>query len=163
MDPVRKRAFDYQIELHQKGRTCHGCSGVCCTDKHNSMMVNKEEAALIFDFLKTRPNLDETMVKVSQCIREYRLDFVPPGLKGQTLRKKYTCPFFSGGELGCQLPFEIKPLGCLMFNPVSDGKKGEDCRSEFGPLEDQKEPAAGKMKFSIPYALELIKTGTWPE
>ena len=48
------------------------------------------------------------------------------------MRKTYTCPFFSKQELGCPLPREVKPYGCLAFNAHNNIKKAspESCYAD---------------------------------
>ena len=52
------------------------------------------------------------------------------------IRRTYTCPFFSGNELGCLLDSLIKPYGCLAFNFHGATKEGVDCYSKEVLLEE---------------------------
>lgn len=54
--------------------------------------------------------------KLQETIKKYRLDQLVGYSRKSFLRRTYTCPFFNHSELGCPLPVEIKPYGCLAFN-----------------------------------------------
>lgn len=136
------------------------------------MMVTPLEALEVMNHLNVHSmKNDELKDKISKTIQQYRLEH-PAGPRGKTLvRKTYTCPFFNHQELGCPLPREIKPYGCLAFNAHDKEKKaGEFCfsdlkiqesRAQDNLWEDQKNVDL-KKKFNIwwektPLPLALIE------
>lgn len=113
-------------ELEADGMGCSGCKGDCCTFEANSMMVTPLEAMELLPFVT-----EDFIEKCSETIIKFRLDH--PGGNGRRsfIRRTYTCPFFNHKELGCPLPREIKPYGCLAFNAHhAELKAGEHCFSE---------------------------------
>lgn len=119
-------------ELEAQGMGCIGCAGTCCTFEANSMMVTPLEASELMIHLKAQDFLtDELKTKLIETIKTYRLEHPPGNGRRSYLRKTYTCPFFNHQELGCPLPREIKPYGCLAFDSHHVEKKAsEHCYSE---------------------------------
>lgn len=111
---------------------CLGCSGTCCTYEANSMMVTPLEAFELINYLKEENLLDEVLKeKLNETISKFRLEHPPGNGRRSYLRKTYTCPFFNHKELGCPLPREIKPYGCLAFDSHHvELKASEHCYSE---------------------------------
>ena len=134
MDPYlrRKVIIDRMNELESSGKDCKGCSGTCCTYEANSMMVTPIEAVELVDYLKAKNLFDnELKSRLLVTVSKYRLDQAVGDGKRSFLRRTYTCPFFNHKELGCPLPREVKPFGCLAFNAHDLEKKaGEFCFSE---------------------------------
>jgi hypothetical protein len=101
------------------------------------MMVTPLEALELMNYLTVSGMKEEGLrLKIEEAVRTYRLDHAPGNGKRSFLRKTYTCPFFGFKELGCPLPREIKPYGCLAFNTHhKDEKAGEHCYSDKELLE----------------------------
>jgi hypothetical protein len=123
-------------ELKSSGIDCLGCSGRCCTFEANSMMLTPLEAIELISYLKTNNLLTPELLKKLQETRSsYRLEPKYQNTRSY-LRKTYTCPFFNNGELGCPLPREVKPYGCLAFNAHHQtNKASSECFSELDILE----------------------------
>ncbi len=96
------------------------------------MMVTPLEAIELLSYLEVRGfRTQELKEKCQDTINKFRLDH--PGGNGRRafIRRTYTCPFFNHQELGCPLPRDIKPYGCLAFNAHhAELKAGEHCYSE---------------------------------
>jgi Fe-S-cluster containining protein len=123
------------------------------------MQITKAEAHDIYQYLATNNLITAALInKLNDTIKDYRLDIEMPALgKNINLRRTYTCSFYTPGATGCSLPFEVKPLGCLAFNPTEE-KSYEllNCVSDQKLLEQVSE--ADKNKSPIPIAvLEMIK------
>jgi hypothetical protein len=120
------------------GKHCGSCSGVCCTFVANSMQTTPLETWEIYVYLRDHRRLNAALRdQLLANIKRYRLDVQPPGDGRRSfMRRTYTCPFFMNGPLGCSLPPEVKPYGCLGFNPRSAGlTEGGDCASDQELLE----------------------------
>ncbi len=128
----RQGLIDEMNRAEAKGISCKGCSGTCCTYEANSMMVTPLEALELMSYLETSGMKDDTLrTQLEETIRNYRLDHAPGNGKRSYLRKTYTCSFFGFKELGCPLPREVKPYGCLAFNTHhKDEKANEHCYSD---------------------------------
>ena len=128
----RQILIDRMESLEAQGFGCKGCSGTCCTYEANSMMVTPLEAFELLHYLKNNNLLDESLKnKISGTVTQYRLDHQFGNGKRSYLRRTYTCPFFNHQELGCPLPRDIKPYGCLAFNAHHETEKaGVHCHSE---------------------------------
>lgn len=115
---------------------CLGCPGTCCTFEANSMLLTPLEAYEIFTFLKSEGLLTQDLkTKLENTVATYRLEPKFPNTRSY-LRKTYTCAFFGHVELGCPLPREIKPYGCLAFDSHhKELKATEHCFSEKELLE----------------------------
>ena len=123
-------------ELEAQGLDCQGCSGTCCTFEANSMMVTPLEAIELLSYLRQSNLADEELKnKCLETVRKFRLDQMLSTGRGSLLRRTYTCPFFGHRELGCPLPKEVKPFGCLAFNSHhAEEKAGGHCYSETNVL-----------------------------
>lgn len=100
------------------------------------MLLTPIEAFELYDYL-VKENLltTEFIQKLEACAKEYRLEAKYKGSRSY-LRKTYTCPFFGFKELGCPLPREVKPYGCLAFDSHHPTEKaGAHCYSEIEILE----------------------------
>lgn len=100
-------------------------------------MVTPLEALELMAHLQTSGMKDDTLrVQLEETTRTYRLDHASGNGKRSYLRKTYTCSFFGFKELGCPLPREVKPYGCLAFNTHhKDEKANEHCFSDKEILE----------------------------
>ena len=128
----RQNLIDRMESLEAQGFGCKGCSGTCCTYEANSMMVTPLEAFELLIYLRRNDLLNlELKEKISGTVSQYRLDHQFGNGKRSYLRRTYTCPFFNHQELGCPLPRDIKPYGCLAFNAHHETEKaGLHCHSE---------------------------------
>lgn len=108
------------------------------------MMVTPVEAFELYSFLKNQGQFDQELkTRLEETVRTYRLDQSIGNGKKSFLRRTYTCPFFNHKELGCPLPVEVKPFGCLAFNAHHEKEKaGEFCFSEKETLEKREEAFA---------------------
>lgn len=135
----RDNIIKRMLELESQGKSCVGCAGTCCTYEANSMMVTPLEAVELLQHLKSSGQLDdEFKEKCRETVKRYRLDHPAGNGRRSFLRRTYTCPFFNHKELGCPLPREVKPYGCLAFNAHHpELKAGEHCYSETELLEER--------------------------
>lgn len=115
-----------QLKLHQIG--CFNCDGHCCTKQSNSMKITPLEAFELLIFFETQ-DLNILKDKLRKNISEFRLEHeVYTGKKNNnSLRKTYTCPFYTVGSEGCSIRLENKPYGCLAFNPKLTDDNGSTC------------------------------------
>lgn len=137
MKPNRRETLITHMEaLEARGMGCIGCSGTCCTYEANSMLLTPLEAKELFDDLREKSLLTSRLrARLEETISEFRLSEKFPHERSY-LRKTYTCPFFNHSELGCPLPREVKPYGCLAFDSHHETQKaGEFCFSETALLE----------------------------
>lgn len=148
--------------LHEQGKSCRNCTGACCTFVFNSMQITPLEAWDLYQHLKSRNEWTKDLeVRLLETISSFRLDVEPPGngLRSYT-RRRYTCPFFLDKSLGCPLPPEAKPYGCLAFNPLGSAvKDGENCTSSQEDLL-QRESIDLQEKKSNDKIIELLNL-TW--
>lgn len=141
----RTQLIEAMQQLANQGKDCSQCSGVCCTFVANSMQTTALETWEIYLYLRQQNLLnDTTRARLQQTVQRYRLDVPPPGDGArQFVRRTYTCPFFMNGPLGCSLPAEVKPYGCLGFNPLRAGvTEGGDCTSDQDLLAAREEAYA---------------------
>lgn len=124
-------------ELEFQGQSCIGCAGNCCTYEGNSMMITPWEAAELKLYLEAQGAFtQELKERMQETISKFRLDASTGNGRRSFIRRSYTCPFFNHKELGCPLPREVKPYGCLAFNAHHEVEKaGEFCYSERSLLE----------------------------
>lgn len=123
--------------LDSANSNCSNCSGKCCTFMANSMMITPIEAMDLYIYLNEE-NLwnDELKDKLKQSIKDFRLSETFDIGRGRSFRRTYTCPFYMTKFPGCPLPTEIKPYGCLAFNPTKgQPAAGEGCASALDLLE----------------------------
>jgi len=101
------------------------------------MMVTPVEAVELMEYLKTSGQFNnELKMRLQETVTKYRLDQGLGNGKRSFLRRTYTCPFFNHKELGCPIPREVKPFGCIAFNSHHvELKAGEHCYSEKEILE----------------------------
>lgn len=101
------------------------------------MMVTPIEAFELYTYLKETSQFnDELKKRLEETVAKYRLDQGLGNGRRSYLRRTYTCPFFNHKELGCPIPREVKPFGCIAFNSHDVEKKaGEFCYSEKDVLE----------------------------
>ncbi len=157
-------------EAEAQGLTCAGCAGTCCTYEANSMMVTPLEAIELLSYLRSESLADDLLKqKLEETVRTYRLDHATGNGKRSYLRKTYTCTFFGFKELGCPLPREVKPYGCLAFNTHHKEKKADEhCYSdkeELEKIDDQKLNAELKAKLGITWDKSPLPTALlalWP-
>jgi hypothetical protein len=135
----RETLLSAMKEFDKTQINCATCTGKCCTSVANSMQCSPIESLEIFNWLNDEKLWDDNMIlKLKTCISDYRLDYEIPTTRGVPLRRTYTCPFFNHGPLGCLLKPEIKPYGCLAFNPLSQKvSDGENCASNTDLLEQR--------------------------
>lgn len=147
-------------ELEKVGMGCLGCSGNCCTFEANSMLLTPLEAKELFDYLKIHQMLTpELKEKLRESVQQYRLEPKFNNNRRSYLRKTYTCPFFGFKELGCPLPREVKPYGCLAFDSHHvELKASEHCYSEKELLERREDlhPEEKEMNQKISQEMNLL-------
>lgn len=117
---------------------CFNCTGTCCTMSANSMQITPLEAfEMILSLDVTAETANDLRQKLKENIHHYRLDHeISLGKKAHShLRKTYTCPFFVPGPKGCTIKKELKPYGCLGFNPKLENDNGSTCHSDQSLLE----------------------------
>jgi hypothetical protein len=156
----REVLIERMNELEAVGMGCIGCQGNCCTYEANSMMLTPLEAVELMNYLKEN-NLAtlELKNKMLETVAKYRLEHPPGNGRRSYLRKTYTCPFFNHMELGCPLPREIKPYGCLAFDSHHvELKASEHCYSEKDLLEkrDALHPEEKEMNEKLKKDLNLF-------
>ncbi|MGZ3788717.1 MAG: hypothetical protein ACXVLQ_09355 [Bacteriovorax sp.] len=134
----RHLLIEEMSSLTEKEIHCFHCTGTCCTMSANSMQITPLEALeIILSLNVSVETLPELKLKLQKNIQDYRLDHeIFLGKKNLShLRKTYTCPFFSPGPKGCTIKKELKPYGCLGFNPRFENDNGSQCHSDFNLLE----------------------------
>jgi hypothetical protein len=133
----REILIDKMNDLESRGMGCLGCTGRCCTFESNSMMLTPIEAVELITYLKEKKHLNSDLLhNLQNTASKFRLESKPLKKQRSYLRKTYTCPFFTHAELGCPLPREIKPYGCLAFDSHhAELKASEHCYSEIDLLE----------------------------
>ncbi|MCC5850055.1 MAG: YkgJ family cysteine cluster protein [Verrucomicrobia bacterium] len=138
--PAERRANlrDHMRARHEAGNTCAACTGVCCTFVANSMRITPVEALDMKNRLisegRWTPELFATLTKT---VERYGLDR-ETGDGRRSLRKTYTCPFYTPGPRGCSIHPDHKPYGCLAFNARRPGiTEGGDCASSIHELENR--------------------------
>lgn len=136
----RQILIDEMETLTNKKVHCFNCSGTCCTFSANSMQITPIEAFEIILSLEVSPEqLPEIKKNLQTTILNYRLDHeIFLGKKvNSLLRKTYTCPFFVQGSKGCTIKKDLKPYGCLGFNPRIENDNGSQCHSNTELLENR--------------------------
>jgi Fe-S-cluster containining protein len=124
-------------ELESQGQSCIGCAGNCCTYEGNSMMITPWEAAELKLYLESQGAFTpELKSRLQGTVTKFRLDAFTGNGRRSFIRRSYTCPLFNHKELGCPLPREVKPYGCLAFNSHHEQMKASElCYSEKSLLE----------------------------
>jgi 23S rRNA pseudouridine2605 synthase len=112
MDRHRARLLEHVRRVQGSIRTCEGC-GLCCTEAFNSVRILPIEGRRIAAHLGALPaaRAAELLGRARDAVRRFRLR---PG----PARQAYTCPFLEP-DATCALPFDVKPVACLAFNPVT--------------------------------------------
>ncbi len=97
------------------------------------MQMTPVETKDLYEYLSSNLLWNEALVqRLKDNILEFRLDKEISTGRNTSFRRSYTCPFFKHESLGCPLPPEVKPYGCLAFNAISPGvKDGENCKSDL--------------------------------
>ena len=116
----REKLLNVMDELQASGVDCKHCVGTCCTMAANSIQITPLEGYELLRYLLGSDRwTEERVAKLERTVLEARLNVALNLPRNQIFRRTYTCPFFSGGKLGCAVPPELKPYGCLAFNPRS--------------------------------------------
>lgn len=135
--PARRAPLIQEMHrLQAQGHHCAACTGVCCTFVANSMQITPVEALDLRDWLITQNRWDSSLkADLQACVKKFRLDQdVSDGHR--SLRRTYTCPFYSPGPKGCSIAPEHKPYGCLAFNARAPNlTHGGNCASDQALLE----------------------------
>lgn len=134
----RKILLDEMATLATQKIHCFNCSGTCCTFSANSMQITPIEAfEIILSLEVTEEDLPKLKVMLQKNIQHYRLDHeIFLGKKvNSLLRRTYTCPFFVASSKGCTIKKDLKPYGCLGFNPRTENDNGGLCHSNTELLE----------------------------
>ncbi len=124
------------------------------------MRIDAAEADVIAAHLRAHPSdLPAWITRLEDSVRRFGLGRPEAGDGRRALaRRRYTCPFYL--EPGCALPFEVKPLGCLAFNPRGGGlTDGGNCgtagvASPLSPSELRPIPLA--VLAALPQPIESI-------
>ena len=121
------------------GLSCKDCVGHCCTMVSNSMKIDLLQTLEIYsELLEKGLWTVELKTRLQDCITQFRLDKEMVLSRGQEFRRTYTCPFYLGHKLGCDLDPKIKPYGCLGFNPDKTRVvEWGDCSSRQNLLEQR--------------------------
>lgn len=138
----RKLLIDEMTGLTNNKIHCFNCTGTCCTYSANSMQISPLEAfEIILSLEVTSENVVEIKNKLKKNIQDFRLNHeIFLGKKiNPLLRKTYTCPFFVESAKGCTIKKELKPYGCLGFNPRIENDNGSHCQSNVEILKDREE------------------------
>ena len=157
----RQILLDEMDALNARGVNCFACPGHCCTSVANSMMVTPYETQTIVTYLKEAGRwTDELKAALRETVRRFRLDVPMPGNgKRGYLRRTYDCTFFAGKSLGCTLPREIKPYGCLGFNPTLPGEaEGKSCKSDQCLLQRREDAAPDNSGEKLPLPVALLQS-----
>jgi len=154
----RQTILNQMQTLWQQNVSCQKCVGHCCTSKSNSMQITKAEAHDIYQHLKKEGLINQDLIdKLNETIELYRLEVEMPALgKKINFRRTYTCSFYTPGATGCSLPFAVKPLGCLAFNPIEE-KSYEllNCLSDQKLLEIVSEKNSPKLPIPLAVLAEI--------
>jgi Fe-S-cluster containining protein len=128
----RQPLLDEMQKLADNGKHCAACPGHCCTAIANSMQTTPLETLDVLNYLRESGRWSEELkIKLSDTIKKFRLDQIPGNGRKNYLRRTYDCPFFAGSNLGCTIPKEVKPYGCLGFNPSAPREEnGDSCSSD---------------------------------
>src|SRR5262245_12558925 len=133
MDRERAQLIEHVRRVQRTVRTCEGC-GLCCTEAYNSVRILPVEADRIARHLDglPEPRRDGFIARVRASIKRYRLG-------SRIDRQPYTCPFLEP-DMTCALPFDVKPVACLSFNPVTT----ERCEMDAARFQKAHDPAVRK-------------------
>lgn len=159
----RQVLIDEMSTLEANGYHCFQCTGICCTFVANSMMTTPLETAELLLFLVQEERWNaNTMERLRETVRHYRLDREPPGDGRRSFsRRTYTCPFFNEQQLGCSISRSAKPYGCLGFNARSKGvTEGGDCASNTQLLA-QRDDIFGALERELNQRIQQALGLTW--
>lgn len=147
----RKIILDQMNSLNAKGINCFNCPGHCCTSVANSMQTTPLETQDVLDYLRqTQRWTEELKLKLNTNVDKFRLDSIPGNGRRNYLRKTYDCPFFEGKSLGCSIPQEVKPYGCLGFNPTEPHEsEGKSCGSDQNLLKEREKSLSNESQLNI--------------
>ena len=106
-----KQALVRKVLRIQRSVSCAGC-GLCCTERFNTVRILPLEGRVIADHLQALPDADRGAWE-----GRLRAAVARHGLTARSGAVGYTCPFLEK-DLTCALPFAVKPVACLSFNPV---------------------------------------------
>ncbi len=136
---------------------CGGCSGPCCTYQKNSIRITVIEAIDLYLYLRESNTWSyELSQRLRDNIKDFRLDSHLMIGSRNSFRRTYTCPFFKHESLGCPLPKDVKPYGCLAFNPLEESsKEGIGCESNLKLLEKREGTCEDEEKISLELKLKL--------
>lgn len=128
-------------KLEKRDVSCKSCPGTCCTFIGNSMQPSVVEAIDLYLYLQENDLWnDELEARLEKCIKDFRLHIRPSTGRGVYMRKSYTCPFFGHQSLGCPIPPQVKPYGCLGFNASEkEEDSGKSCSSNLDALKLREE------------------------
>ena len=148
MQPVDRRLplLNEMQRLADEGKHCAACPGHCCTAVANSMQTTPLETQDVLHYLRQSGQWTaELKTKLRQTVQKFRLDQIPGNGKRSYLRRTYDCPFFDGKNLGCTIPREVKPYGCLGFNPSATFEsEGKSCGSDQALLARREESCSAE-------------------
>lgn len=123
-----------------EGKSCVSCTGICCTFLSNSMQITPLEAMDLKQWLITQGRWNTALfAQLTQTVRRFRLD-QDLGDGRRSIRRTYTCPFYTPGAKGCSISRHHKPYGCLAFNAKAPGiSAGGNCASDQSVLSKREE------------------------
>lgn len=147
----RKELIDSMDSLESQNVSCRHCPGTCCTFVSNSMQMTVIETLDLYFYLREEGLWNQELEgRLEKTITDFRLHVRPSTGAGQLMRKTYTCPFFGHKNLGCPLPKEVKPYGCLGFNPTEvQEESGKSCKSDFELLQKREEGTRDSSNFDL--------------
>lgn len=146
--------------LEKRGISCASCTGTCCTFTANSMQITPLEALDLYEHLRSNNAFTATLIAtLESTIERFALDQPSAGDGRRSFsRRRYTCPFFGDKALGCPLPTQAKPYGCLAFNARVQGvRDGENCASDSETLKQRESREENALNKSVQATLGL----TW--
>ncbi len=111
-DPDRDDLIQHVLRVQRTIRTCEGC-GQCCTEAFNSVAILPVEARRVAVHVATwsADRQKAYRARIESAIEQF-------SLRVGGKNRNYTCPFLES-DMSCALPFDVKPVACLAFNPVS--------------------------------------------
>lgn len=143
MQPAERRQplLTEMQRLADEGKHCAACPGHCCTAVANSMQTTPLETQDVLHYLRESGRwTEELKTELRASVTKFRLDQIPGNGKRSYLRRTYDCPFFAGKNHGCTIPREVKPYGCLGFNPTDiNESEGKSCGSDQNLLARREE------------------------
>jgi Fe-S-cluster containining protein len=115
VDDPRQHLVDHVLETQRTVRSCTGC-GLCCTAAYNTVRILPIEAARIAQHVG---GLEVGRRRL--LIARLRATVARFALGTGSRPKLYTCSFLEPDQT-CALPFDVKPVACLAFNPIHDDR-----------------------------------------